>query len=68
MCLVELMNQNDEHCSETAFDFKDLKISLDVYFLLLSNEDDDDEDYEDMFTSNGTKLHIPVINDLVLQQ
>lgn len=61
------MNQDIDIESIKNVNFKDLKVSLDVYCLMLPNNDydDDDDDNEDndrfSKTNSSEQLHFPVI-------
>lgn len=63
--IVELMNQDNDNESIENVNFKDLKVSLDVYCLMLPNndyDDDDDDDNGDKFskTNSSEQLHFPI--------
>lgn len=60
------MSQNNENESTRNMNLSDLKVSLDVYCLILPNNyyDDNDDDSEDINTFNkgnsSEQLHFPI--------
>lgn len=74
MNLVELINQDDDCKSAINIDFANLKVSLDVYCLMLPNneyddDDDDDDENDDIFNKNNSseQLHFPIISNSTTQ-
>lgn len=60
------MNQDDDGKSSENIDFTNLKVSLDVYCLMLPNneyDDDDDDGNDNIFNKNNSseQLHFPII-------
>lgn len=72
MCLVELLTEDNEIEDIQNMDLSDLKVSLDVYCLMLPNNDyDDDDEYEnDRFNkkNRSEKLHLSIINNTPTRQ
>lgn len=63
--IVELISQNNENESTRNMSLSDLKVSLDVYCLILPNNyDDNDDDGEDINTfikrNSSEQLHFPI--------
>lgn len=70
------MNQDAENESITKLNLNNIKVSLDVYCLMLPNNDyeydcDDEEDNNDdkyYQMSSSEKLHFPITSNSALQQ
>lgn len=60
------MNQDNDNESIKNVNFKDLKVSLDVYCLMLPNndfdDDDDDNEHNNKFSKRNSseQLHFPI--------
>jgi hypothetical protein len=69
------MNQDDDSQSTRTIDLANLKVSLDVYCLMLPNNDYDDDDdvnedgNDDIFNKKNSleQLHFPIINNSTTQ-
>lgn len=68
------MNQDDDNQSSKIIDLTNLKISLDVYCLMLPNNDYDDDDVDDdgnddIFNKKNSseQLHFSTINNSTTQ-
>lgn len=70
MFVVELIGKKDEDGPNSSMDLANIKVSLDVYCLMLSNDDDDDDDEDDKFHKNSdlNQTHFPIIRDLIPKQ
>lgn len=74
MSIVELLNHDNDNETSKNMDFSDLKVSLDVYCLMLPinvyDDDDDDDDEIDRYTTmNSTEqLHFPINNKSTILQ
>ncbi|VVC33882.1 Hypothetical protein CINCED_3A021397 [Cinara cedri] len=74
-CIFELLNQDVESESIRSLNLSNVKVSLDVYCLMLPNNDydydcDDEEDNDDdryYQRSYSDKLHFPIINNSLKQ-
>jgi len=68
LSIVELLNQDNDNDTSKNMDFSDLKVSLDVYCLMLpinvyDDDDDDDEEMDRYTTMNSSEqLHFPINN------
>lgn len=66
MYIVELLSQDNDNETSRNIDFNNLKVSLDVYCLMLPmniyDDDDDDDDEMDRYTSmnSSEQLHFPI--------
>lgn len=73
MCSVELLAEDNAIEYSHNMDLSGLKVSLDVYCLMLPNNndyDDDDEYEDDRFNQKNSseKLHLSIINNSPTRQ
>lgn len=73
MYVVELVSQDNDDETSKNMDFSNIKVSLDVYCLMLPinvyDDDDDDDDEIDKYTMNSSEqLHFPINNKSTIVQ